>query len=420
MNSAISRTAGLAAAAFAGCGILSAAFAAEYSWQVSGSYLDGDAAATARTRGSALQATYYLSAADDEAGPYELAPFLNRSSHVSVLAARTKLREQVHPALIASDTYSVPGEPVVPGVPGVPVGAPGDGVFRSIGPFPPEDYPPYPFQAESGIETSEYAVAGRYVWPGSGWYAGAQARQGGGDLSPGWPFGQTELDREATRAFVGRYFGPRTTLELGIESETVGQETLAYPYPYPYPFGGDATSAFPGPIEIDVFDFRTRTEVETDHARLSVRHVGDLGESTFEVSAGAHASRSETRFFLPFPPIIAEPLAPFDSYVPPGGRVYLDPGTSFFDFPQSERERGFSLSGALFPTAALGVRLTFSSSDHDTFGLADSVNLSANWFFLRNAAVEVELSRTDSRGGGGFGPDTDDMDSAAVRLLGRF
>ena len=414
MNRANSRIAALAAAVFAGCGVLSAALAAEYSWEVSGSYLDGDAADTVQSRVSALHATYYLSAVDDEAGPYELAPFLNRSSYVSVLTARTKMREQVYPWFIADDTYSVPGEPVVPGV---PAGAPDDGVFRSISPFPPEDFPPYAFQAESGIDTSEYEVAGRYVWPGSGWYAGARARRGGGDLLPEWPFGQTEVERETTRAFVGRYFGPRTTLELGIGSETVGQETLAYPYPYL--FGGDAMSAFPGPIEIDVFEFRTRTEVETDDARLSVRHVGDLGESTFEVSAGVRASRSETRLFPQFPPIIAEPLDPFDSSGPPGGRVVgLDPGISFFDFSQSERERGFSLSGALFPTAALGVRLTFSSSDHDTFGLADSVGLSANWFFLRNAALEVELSRTDSDRG--YGPDPDNMDSVAVRLLGRF
>ena len=412
MNRAISRIAALAAAVFAGCGILSAASAAEYSWEVSGSYLDGDAAETVQTRGSTLQATYYLSAVNEEAGPYELAPFLNRSSYVSVLTARTKLREQVFPAFIAYDTYSVPGEPVVPGV---PAGAPDDGVFRSIGPFPPEDFPPYGFPAESGIDTSEYAVAGRYVWPVSGWYAGARAQRGSGDQLPEWPFGQTEVDREDTHAFVGRYFGPRTALELGFESETVGQETLAYPYP----FGGDAMSAFPGPIEIGIVEFRTRAEVETDNARLSVRHVGDLGESTFEVSAGVHASRSETRLFPSFPPIIAEPLDPFDSSVPPRGLdVGLDPETSFFDFSQSERERGYSLSGALFPTAALGVRLTFSSSDHDTFGLADSVNLSANWFFLRNAAVEVELSRTDSDLG--YAPDPDSTDSVAVRILGRF
>ena len=79
---------------------------------------------------------------------------------------------------------------------------------------------------------------------------------------------------------------------------------------------------------------------------------------------------------------------------------------------------GYSLSGALFPTQALGVRLTYTNSDHDTYGISDVVGLSANRFFVRNAAIEIQLVRTDS--GGGYFTGAPDSDSLGVRLLGRF
>ncbi len=71
-----------------------------------------------------------------------------------------------------------------------------------------------------------------------------------------------------------------------------------------------------------------------------------------------------------------------------------------------------------FPTEALGVRLTYSNSDHDAYGSSDLVGLSANWFFVRNAAVEIELIRAGSARG--YLPGSRDLDSLGVRLLGRF
>ena len=84
---------------------------------------------------------------------------------------------------------------------------------------------------------------------------------------------------------------------------------------------------------------------------------------------------------------------------------------------ESERERRFSLSGALFPTQAVGVRLTYTESDHDTFGLSDRVGLSANWFFVRNASIEIEMVRTSSVRRFSGSPDTD---LVGVQVLGRF
>ena len=72
----------------------------------------------------------------------------------------------------------------------------------------------------------------------------------------------------------------------------------------------------------------------------------------------------------------------------------------------------------MFPTQALGVRLTYTNSDHDTYGISDVIGLSANWFFVRNAAIEIELVRTGS--GGRYYTGAPDSDSVGVRLLGRF
>ena len=100
--------------------------------------------------------------------------------------------------------------------------------------------------------------------------------------------------------------------------------------------------------------------------------------------------------------------------------IFVDLSTDsiFNEIFESERERGYSLSGALFPTPALGVRLTYTNSDRDTRGITDTVGLSANWFFVRNAAIEIQLLRTDS--GGGYFTGSPDSDSLGVRLLGRF
>ena len=75
------------------------------------------------------------------------------------------------------------------------------------------------------------------------------------------------------------------------------------------------------------------------------------------------------------------------------------------------------LSGVLYPTQSLGVRLTFSNLNRDNAGSGDLVGLSANWFFVRNAAVEVELTRTSTGNRSVVG--LRDTDAVAVRLLGR-
>ena len=382
---------GLATVLWASSVIAPAASAAEYSWQVSGSYEDIDAEAGVETSHSSLRATYYLSSVDDQVGPYELAPFLNRSSYIAVGTGRTKLREQLFPALFS---FRSPDGVIDP----VPIG-----IFGS----PLTGQP-----TEFGLDSSEYAVDGRYVWPGAGWYAGARAARSGADALPVLPFAQTTADHESAGVFAGRYFGSRTALELGFGSDTASQEERIRPFGFDPAIGLPGLPGFP---ELAYIEMRIRTDTETQDARLSVRHVGQLGDSTFALSASIRSSTSETRLIVPSQPDFLTATGRFDP--PDGGFVAIDPYWVPNEFFESERERQFSLSGALFPTQAVGVRVTYTESDHDTFGLSDRVGLSANWFFVRNASAEIELVRTSSARRFSGAPDTN---SLGVRLLGRF
>ena len=393
----------------AGSVVLSAAAAAEYSWQVTGGYEDIDSEGAIETNHSSMRATWYLSAVDDQVGPYELAPFLNRSSHVSVSTGRTKLRERPFPAIY---TYGFASGGRVPDIATV---RPSDVVSPVLAGWP----------TESGLDSSEYALDGRYVWPGAGWYAGARASRSDADVLPEYPFAQTEADYESTGLFAGRYFGTHTALELDFGSDTASQETLVTPFAFPLdPIAigpGFRDPCLPGIPSFEPCELRTGTDIETEDVRLSVRHIAQLGDSTLAFSAGIRSSRSETRLTLPGLPGIFPAIDDFGSLEE--GFYYnsfmvagRDPISS--DLFESERERGYSLSAALFPTAALGVRLTYTNSDHDAYGISDAVGLSANWFFLRNAAIEIHLVRTDS--GGGYFTGAPESDSLGVRVLGRF
>lgn len=388
----------LAAVLWAGGAIPQAAVAAEYSWQVTGRYQDVDAASNVESNHTLLRATYYFSAVDDATGPYELAPFLNRSSYVAVGTERAKMRERLIPSLtggaiavggmLPDDVFDLLGSHV--GIPG----------FEAL-------------PAESGLDSGEFAVDGRYVWPGSGWYAGAHARRGDADGLPDAFFVQTSLDRESAGLLAGRYFGTHTTLELGFETETVNQELRTGPIVIDPFFGFPGVPGMPAPVSLD---FQTDTDTDTEAARLSVRHVGRLGGSTFALSASVRSSRSDTGLSIPTPMDAFLAVHPFD--LPARRIVAADRHPAPVEFFESGRERQVSLSGTLFPTPALGVRLSLSNSDRDAFGSSDRVALSANWFFVRNAAVAIELTREDagrrSRAG------LPEADSVGVRLLGRF
>ncbi len=395
MNAAIRRATALATCLFANLALLSPALAEPYSWEVSGGYMDETAGSTGTTQQRLLRATYYLSPVDDSVGPYELVPFLNWSSYLAVGAGRTEMREET-----VRHFGTDPGGGVDP-LTIVPVG-----VNRTLSAFP----------SESGFDTSDYAVNARYVWPASGWYAGARARRGDGDAATLLPVFRTTTESRRSGLFAGRYFGPRTAVEVDLESETMNEDVRMNVPGFDPLFALSGISNVGDAGFIVDYEYGLVTDVERDNAAVSVRHVGHLGGSTFEFSAGVRASRTEAGFSLQTPPAlvgwgnpadwpVGRPAGPFPAFAP------------VQDFP-SEREREVSLSGALFPVQSLGVRLNASTSDHDAYGTSDRVGLSANWFFVRNAALGIELNR--HRSARGYAPDSRAMDSVSMRVLGRF
>ncbi|WP_428103179.1 hypothetical protein [Candidatus Rariloculus sp.] len=371
--------------------MLSPAAGAEYSWQLAGSYRQDDAPRVVESGHSSLGATYYLSPVDDEAGPYELAPFLNRSSYVTGDVARSKLREELFPAIVSVDPST--GGMLPPDV---------FDLFGDTGNPRLADFP-----MEFGIDASEYAVSGRYVWPGSGWYAGAGAERGTIDHVP-QVFTEIEAQQEGSKLFAGKYFGSRTAVELGFRS-TTRRETIQTHLTFSLGIPFD-------PVQIDT---QADAEDDTKDISLSVRHVGEAGGLTWTVQASVRSSRIETRVFFADPVIVGFP----EELGTPGDRIFFTSNPEFSpneidQSVESAGERNYTLSGALFPTDALGVRLIYSHLDRDRLGASDLIGLSATWFFVRNAAAKIELLRTDFDRG--FGPGSPDRDSVRVWLLGRF
>ena len=396
MNRTVVRLPGLIGFVCAGLVFLSPADSAEYSWQLAGSYRDDDAANTLESNSSSLRATYYLSPVDDEVGPYELAPFLNRSSHVTIDAGRAEVREELMLSVSVSD---FPSDVTLP-----------DDVLEMLEQALLAALADLPTVA--GIDTSNYAVYGRYVWPGTGWYAGARAERGDMDAVPAAAFVATDFDLERSGLFAGKYFGSHTALELGFGSTTQSQEprsTTTFPEPGRNAFG---VPGAPSRVE------QTNSETETDDVSLSLRHVGDLGGLTWSASASMRSGQTETRVFLPDPPTLFTSSGMAIPPVESGRETANGNALSFNEIVQSGRQRNYSISGALFPTKAFGVHLVFSRLDNDTFGSSDVVGVSANWFFVRNAAAEVEYLRTNFERG--RGPGARDRNAVRVQLVGRF
>ena len=275
MNSTVRGAAGLTTYLCAACVILSPALAEEYSWQVSADYVDASAGSAASALHRLLRATYHLSPVEDSAGPYELAPFLNRSSYVAVGTTRTTLRDKAY-LQSATDPSGGGNDPLTI----VPVG-----VNSSFSAFP----------LESGFSTSDYAVDGRYVWPASGWFAGARAERGDGDAAPLLSFFRTTSDSRRTGLFAGRYFGPRTAVEVHLESESMTEDVRMNVPGFEPLFGLPNFSdvgGFGGVGTIVHYEFGLVTDMERDNAAVSVRHVGNLAGSTFEFSARLRSTRS--------------------------------------------------------------------------------------------------------------------------------
>ncbi len=394
MNRAIAHFPGLAGVLCASLVILSPASGAEFSWQVAGSFRENDASRLLESNRTSLKATYYLSPVDDEDGPYELAPFLNQSSYVWVSVAGTKLREELITAISVTDPSSVDTFPV-----DVPVSV--------IASFPPN----FNLPTESGIDTSEYSIFGRYVWRGTGWYTGARLDRSDVDLLPSRPSVAVNGTREGSGLLAGKYFGTRTAVELsfafGTQSQEIQQsvdlfQSVILPNGVPFP---------------SVIVEFSELETETEDIILNVRHVGEAGDLTWSVGASIRSTNLETSIRVQPPTFIGFS----EGFVPLPGLIINSTQTSFTELRQNEREQNYSVSGSLFPTRALGMHISYSRLDNDRFGSSNLAGVSASWFFVRNASAEIELLRAgfDRALGPGL-RDSLDRDSVIFRLLGRF
>ena len=321
------RVLGLCALAF------SSAASAQFSWQVAGSYRD-DSSNVLDSNQTALSATYYFSQIDEQDSPLELAPFLNRSSYVTIEGAWGERSGSYHYApdgLLSPETDEI--------------------------------------EIDLGADTSEYAVSGRYVWPDAGWYVGGRIERGHIDRRGDRLLLETDTDSEGFDLRVGKYLGYGTALELRIGSAVRTRiEELNFPR-----------------LNAEI-DFGTETE--TDHAELSVRHAGILDNRIYWLAANVGRVRSDTRRIAPA------------AFQPDSGLERSTSGSRY----------GFA--AGLYPSRTFGVRLFYSRTDGDS----SLTGVSASWFFVPNAAVELGIARTKFD----FEQFPLDMDSVTLRLLARF
>ena len=326
---------------------------------MAGSYGEVDAAGIVDSSHWTLGASYYPGAVDDTHGPYDLAPFLTRSSNVTVGLSRA--REEMAP------------EGYIGGSPGF--------VNRII-----ELYSRYT------TEIAEWSVEGRYVWRESGWFAGGSLEGSGAEESTS----KRDVQSSGYRAVGGKYLGDTTTLEV-----TVGT-------------GRDRQD--PAEVVCEAFGRRcyglVSTDTHTDEAGVAVRHVGELWGRTYSVGAGVRSSWSEHR---KVGPRLLDPDGRPITLDPPTGRPFaVKEGELLY----SDESRLYNIYAALFPTPALGVRLSYVKLKQDEFGDADGIGLSTGWFFRRNLSGNVSFSRT--RLDGALDPRFRDSDNASIRLLVRF
>lgn len=227
--------------------------------------------------------------------------------------------------------------------------------------------------ADATGDPKAYSLGGRYVLPGARWYAGADYAWSDVNLDFG-PF----FEQSGPKGYSlvgGRYFGDSTTLELDVGESKQTSRTAQFCQSVP-PFCIGAIT----------------TESKTSDWSLDALHVGKLGSLTYSVGGGVRQSETDVDVTFAAPP----------------GPVFVA--------PDSRRLNTYSVSGELFPTARLGLGLTYSRPDSDGFDV-DTYGLSARWFFTRRVALEASLGRSTTRNGAGF---SFHSDATALRFTGRF
>ena len=318
-----SSAAALRAAAILGSflGVSAAAGAAEYSWQIAGGGSHFDSVGVG-SESYLVDATYYLNRVDDGSGPYALASFLDPATRFSVTASRAEA--------------TVPASTV-------------DGPIA-------------------------YTLSGRHVWNATGWYAGGGYSKTDLDHDPSSFVRRT--DPEGYSALVGKYLGPRTTLELGIGwSDERTESQLACPPP-----GVFCPSAM------------LTTELETRSTSLSAVHVRQFRSLTYALRGG-----------------VSETDVDFTRTSSPGSSV-IGGGFGPVALPSGSGPRIYAVGAEFFPKRNLGVGVGYSRPDDFDSRV---YSLDATWFFKPRIAVQLSLGRSSIPGMSG------DPETVGLRLVGR-
>lgn len=197
---------------------------ADFSWELVAGIADADreiGTAQFESQLESLTATHYFDPVEEQSGPRALAAFLDPSSSLSLTVS-----EQTQSSLLAP-----------------PVGT-------------------APLQFPVSGDSTEYALGGRYLLPGSQWYAGGRYTVGDADV----PF--ESADMRGYGLLGGKYFNSGATrLELTLgRSRTEAEITSEY------------CSVFAPCSRLTI-----RTEATTDDVRAAVVHVGQLRSAAYSV-----------------------------------------------------------------------------------------------------------------------------------------
>jgi hypothetical protein len=301
----------------------------------------------------ALEAKYYFAGGvDDSHGPYALAAFLDRASW---LAAGINQDE---------------GSPFLP--------VTGDTALQ--------------FSAE---ETRGNTIAGRYVLPASGWFAGASLYRADVDFPPSTLTARDE-EIETDALFFGKYLSDALSLDFTWRSSTSKRRSAPL-----------TSCQLPllcfGPIDSD-------TTYEEYEAR--VFFVATPRRMTYTLAGRVTSNHAAVRLG---PIVTAVPTLPFPS-LPPltyGGIVFINALPSPFSLG---RRRIYALAGELFPTRKLGVRLAYQRWDGDPI-TEERWDASTTWFFRRDFALRFAYGTTHQAAPI---PRLSKIETAELALVGRF
>jgi hypothetical protein len=338
----------------------------EFSWELTGGARRSELGPATDADVATISATYYFRPVDDGERAYALAPFLGRASHIGARYHEDK-------------TTSLASGFAIAGPFALPPTGPTTVVTRAAG----------------------HGVSGRHVWRMGGWYAGGAFAEA--DAAHPAPL-STSLsvlgDELTTRSVTfGKYVTRSTTVELSLEAATASLASELF-----LPCTGLLCTLVP-PSRI-----ATVIDTEVDNAGVAAVHVGRLGRFDYALAAGITHSQVETSIETTRTPLVVQPprLPPvLVSTQPVGGAVGL-----FSPAVSSLHSDRYSLAAELFPTRALGIRVSYAGFDGEDTTDA-GYDLAATWFFRRNIGARLVLSRTKSA------LQLGDVDAVGLQLMGR-